>query len=126
MSTRFLQRSLLAALLGAPLFLLAACGGGYGSGYGGGYGPPPGIPLGSAEVDNLSGEFVEGFYLAPSGTGAFTGELLGTPLPPGYVQYVGDFEEDTYDAEADLEFGDLVQWFDVPVPASDTTTFEVY
>jgi hypothetical protein len=109
------------ALLGAVLLTAAGCGGG------GLYGPAYVDPyIGAAELDNLSVEYVEGFYMAPAATTLFTGELLGAPLPPGFVQYVGEFEEDYYDAEADMEFGDLVQWFDVFVFGDDVTTFEVY
>jgi hypothetical protein len=117
----------LATILAVPaLLVLAGCGGG---GY---YDPHPGTPYppasvyGSTEVDNLSAEYVDGFYLAPSYTSDFTGDLLSGPLPPGFYEYVGDFLEDSYDAEADLEYGDLVQWFDVFVPGDQLTTFEVY
>jgi hypothetical protein len=67
-----------------------------------------------------------GFYLALAPDGPFTDNLLFEPLPPGYFAWVGDFEEDVYDAEADAEFGDLIQWFDVFVPAYEVTIFEVY
>jgi hypothetical protein len=112
---------------------LAGCGGyGYVEAYDEGYGYPDPVPYayGSVEVDNLTDtstfEYVLSFYLALSGTGAFSGNLLSAPLPPGTIEYVGEWLSDTYDAEADLEFGDLVQWFDVPVPAGDVTTFEVF
>ena len=66
------------ALLGAVLLTAAGCGGG------GLYGPAYVDPyIGAAELDNLSVEYVEGFYMAPAATTLFTGELLGAPLPPG-------------------------------------------
>jgi hypothetical protein len=111
-------RPALAALLGAVLLGTAACGGGW---------PAYDAPLtGSVQVDNLSSEYALGFYLAPSGTDAFTDNLLYDALPPGATDYVGDVQEDWYDAEADLEYGDLVQWFDVDVPADQVTTFEIW
>lgn len=119
---------LLAALV---LTLLSGCGGaGYGSTEVGlvveGDPYDAGPWYGSVEVDNLTAEHVETFYLAPGGTDAWTGELLGWPLAPWETAYVGDFQEDSYDAWADLEWGDAVQWFDVFVPGDDTTTFEVW
>ena len=59
-------------------------------------------------MDNLRLEYVETFYLAPALTDLWTDDLLGWPLAPGEIANVGDFEEDWYDAEADLEFGDCV------------------
>ena len=81
---------------------------------------------GKVDVDNFSPEFVDTFFLSPAATGAWSDELLGYPLAPGEGALVGDFVEDAYDAEADLEFGDLVQWFGVPVPADELTVFEVF
>ena len=95
-----------------------------------GYYVPPGPYLGEVYVDNLTDttipEAVFGFYLAPAGTVGFTGNLLTAPLGPAQIQYVGDYAEGYWDAEADMEFGDLVTWFDVFVPAFDSTYFEVY
>lgn len=71
-------------------------------------------------------EFVETFYLAPSLTDFWTDDLLGWPLAPGEIATLGSIEEDWYDAEADLEFGDYVTWFDVFVPYAEVTTFEVW
>jgi len=81
---------------------------------------------GSIDVGNVGFEFVETFFLAPAATNLWTGELLGWPLAPGEIATVGEFQEDWYDAEADLEFGDFVQWFDVFVPGADITLFEVW
>ncbi len=109
--------------------LVAACGDGYHDGpiYDPYY--PP-VYYGTVVVDNQTDtttvEDVLTFYLAPAGTGSFTGNLLSGPLPPGFAEDVGDFVEDYYDAEADLEFGDLVTWYDVAVPGGDVTTFEVF
>lgn len=113
-------------LAGAFLVLLTGCGGGCiecGYDY---YDPYDPYYYGTVDIDNLSLEYVDAFFLAPAPSGLWSGELLGRPLAPGYAACVGDHPEDYYDAEADLEFGDLVQWFDVFVPAADVTVFEVY
>lgn len=116
-------------LLPALALLLAGCGGSGGEYYEYGevivYDPAP-VPLASIDVDNLSFEYVDTFFLAPAGTGAWSEELLGWPLAPGEQAWVGDFVEDWYDAEADTEFGDLVQWFDVFAPGGNVTIFEVW
>lgn len=121
------RRLLLGLGLGALLLTATACGsGGYVEGgyYDPGYGYEPYV--GSVVVDNLSFEYALGFYLAPAFTGDFTGNLLSAPLPGGVGEYVGDFYEDAYDAEADMEFGDLIVWGDVFVPAFEDTIFEIY
>jgi hypothetical protein len=91
------------------------------------YVPPPAI--GNVYVDNLTDttipEYCLAFRLAPI-DGPFTGNLLLQDLPPATTQFVGTFSAYHYDAEADMEFGDLVTWFDVPVPAADDTFFEIY
>jgi hypothetical protein len=117
------------ALAGLAMALLVTAGcGGYSEGY---VYEDPYVAYGAVEVDNRTDsttfEDVYGFYMAPAGTGAFTGNLLSGPLPPGFVEDVGDFVEDFYDAEADVgDFGDVSTWFDVLVPAGDVTTFEVF
>jgi hypothetical protein len=87
---------------------------------------PPAVLYGAVAVDNLSLEFTETFFLAPAATDAWSDDLLSAPLPPDTIEDLGDWPEDAYDAEADLELGDLVTWFDVRVPAGDVTTFEIY
>lgn len=108
-------------LLGTTLLLTPGCGGCCND--------PVIVTSGNVYVDNLTDggapEWCYGFFLAPVG-GAFTGNLLIADLPPATTQFVGSFTEDYYDAEADMEFGDLVTWFDVPVPAADDTFFEIY
>ncbi len=118
-------------VVGLAVLALGGCGGG-------GYGAEvvvevaepvytdPCCAYGSLDVDNFSAEYVETFYLAPAATDLWTDELLGWPLAPGEVASVGEFLEDWYDAEADLEFGDYVQWLDVFVPGAEVTVFEVY
>jgi hypothetical protein len=116
------------ATLAVPLLALGACGG-YDPGP---YDPYPyPDPYGAVWVDNRTDETtfedVLGFYMALAGTGSYTGNLLSGPLPPGFVEDVGDFVEDFYDAEADVGyFGDVAFWTDVFVPAGDVTTFEVF
>jgi hypothetical protein len=118
-----------ASALLAVLAVTAGCGGGYGyDGYDSGHDDY--YAYGAVEMDNLTDtttfEDVYGFYLAPAATGAFTDNLLFAPVPPGVIVSAGEFLEDAYDGEADLEFGDLVTWFDVLVPAEAVTTFEVF
>jgi hypothetical protein len=115
------------------LLVLGGCGGGGYATYGVevGYVDDPYIEaptpwLGTVDVDNLGFEYVETFYLAPALTDLWTGDLLGWPLAPGEIASVGAFEEDWYDAESDLEFGDYVTWFDVFVPYAEVTVFEVW
>lgn len=112
----------------AALFALAGCGGAYGEAYL--VGDSLGVPQGDVEADNqtdLSGTYenMYDFELAPAGTGLWTGNLLPDVVFPGEVAYVGTFDEDFYDAEADLDLG-LVSFFDVYVQGGTTTTFEVF
>ncbi len=109
---------LVALLVLAPI--VAACGGGHHHDV---------FLSGNVFVDNLTDttapEDCEGFFLAPSG-GTFTGNLLSGPLPAGSTEFVGSFTEGFYDGEADMEFGDVIQWFDVFVAGNDDTYFEIY
>lgn len=115
--------SLLVLALGLSLFL-AGCGGG-GGGFGG--------PYGDVEADNQTDLYgpsrvMTEFYMAPAGTGAYSGNLLGDYAFPGEIHYVGSFYEDYYDAEAWLADSPdvLVPFFDELVLADFTNTFEVY
>jgi hypothetical protein len=76
-------------------------------------------------TDSTTDEDVMEFRLAPDGE-ALGPNRLPTPLPPGDADYLGDFEEDLYDAEAIMELGDVVEWFDVFIGDGDVTTFEVF
>ena len=84
---------------------------------------------GNVYVDNYTDttvpEFVVFFQVAPVG-GTWTGDLLIADVPPGGTQFVGTFGEDYYDAYAELEFGDFVEWFDVFVGYAEDVFFEVY
>ena len=120
-------------LAGLALAVLGGCGSaGYAEVGVGGYVEEPYYEdpccwYATVDVENLAPwEFVETFFLAPSATDLWTADLLGGPLAPGEAAYVGDFDEDWYDAEADLELGALVQWFDVFTPGADVTVFEVH
>jgi hypothetical protein len=123
-------RAAACAVVALGLLATASCGGGY-------YEDPyydPYVPApvhGTVEVDNVTDtttfEDVYTFYLSPSGSGAWTENLLSGPLPPGFAEVVGDFVEDFYDAEADVgDFGDVAFWDGVFVPGGDITTFEVF
>ncbi|MGE0192816.1 MAG: hypothetical protein AB7T63_12340 [Planctomycetota bacterium] len=109
-------RSLLVVgLLGLAL-VAAGCGGG-------GYYYDD---TGDAYVDNQDAFATVGFYMAPSGTGAWTGNLLGDWLFPGEVAYVGSFVEDYYDADAEQQDGATIQFTAEPIYAGEATTFVVF
>lgn len=84
---------------------------------------------GNVYVDNYTDtttvEYVVFFQMAPVG-GDWTGDLLIADVPPGGTQFVGTFHEDYYDAYAELEFGDYVEWFDTFVGYAQDVYFEVY
>ncbi len=87
-------------------------------------------PLADIEIDNqtdLSGSFENVFFfdLTPAGTALWTGNLLPFDVLPGEILYVGSFDEDFYDAEAEGDLG-LVSFFDIFVEGGFTTTFEVF
>jgi hypothetical protein len=56
----------------------------------------------------------------------FTGNLLGAPLPPGSAEHLGEWHEDYYDAEAEMDIGPLVEWFDVWIFADEDNFFDIY
>jgi len=70
-------------------------------------------------------EWVVFFEVAVVG-GPWTGDLLTSDVPPGGIQFVGSFSEDYYDAYAELEFGDWVEWYDIFVGYGHNSFFEVY
>jgi hypothetical protein len=76
-------------------------------------------------TDTTTVEYVIFFQVAVVG-GPWTGDLLVDDVPPGGTQFVGTFGEDVYDAYAELEFGDWVDWFDVFVGYGEDVFFEVY
>ena len=124
-----LRTTFLVLLLGAAL-ATAACGGGH---HGDVYVEETIIVHevhGDAEADNqtdLTGTFENMYHfdLAPAGTGQWTPNLLGDVVFPGEIVFVGTFLADFYDAGAELDLG-WVDFFDVPIDAGFTTTFEVY
>ena len=133
-SLRWTACALLVGLAGT----LIGCGGGGGGAYGEVYyeevvvvTPPPPPPLiGDVEVDNqtdLTGTFEDmySFEMAPAYTDLWSGNLLPFIVIPGEVVYVGTFDEDFYDAFADLDLG-FVDFFDIFVEAGFVTTFEAY
>lgn len=65
------------------------------------------------------------FRLAAFGD-PFTGNLLPAPLAAGSAVNLGQWHEDFYDAQADMELGDLVEWFDVFVYADEDNYFDIY
>lgn len=115
--SRFLKARglVVVGLLGMAL-LVAGCGGG-GYYYDG---------TGDAYVENQDVFATVGFYMAPSGTSAWTGNLLGDWLFPGETAYVGSFVEDYYDADADQQDGATIQFDAEPIYAGESTTFVVF
>lgn len=55
----------------------------------------------------------------------FTGDLLGGALEEDAARFIGTFDEDYYDAEGDLELGQVIEWFDVFVGEEEDTWFVV-
>ena len=84
---------------------------------------------GDVYVDNLTDastvEYVDFFETARFGE-PWTGNLLVQPLPPGFVEFIGTYYEDYYDAFVELELGDVVEWFDVFVGYGENVYFEIY
>lgn len=126
---RSLRRWLPLGLVAAALLVVPACGdcddcceGPCCDG-----GCPP--AYGYVYLDNLTDlgvpEFCLGFYLAPSG-GPFSGNLLPGPLAPAATQYLGTYAENLYDAEADMELGEVIPWSGIFVGAGEDVTFEIY
>ena len=74
-------------------------------------------------TDLTTNEYLLAFRVAAFGR-PFTGDLLGGDLAPGSGRSLGYWHEDYYDAEADLELGGLIEWFDLFVGNGDTTVFE--
>ena len=70
-------------------------------------------------------EYVVFFEVAVVG-GSWTGDLLAADVPPGGVQFVGTFDENYYDAYAELEFGDYVEWFDTFIGYGQNSIYEIY
>ncbi|MDA1193992.1 MAG: hypothetical protein O2894_02300 [Planctomycetota bacterium] len=82
-----------------------------------------GFVLVDNRADVTTSEFMLAFRLSPFGH-PFTGNPLASDLAPGSTANLGTWQEEYYDAEADLELGDLVEWFDLFVGDQQTTVFE--
>jgi hypothetical protein len=82
-----------------------------------------GLVLVDNRTDLTTSERLLAFRLASFGD-PFTGDLLGGDLDPGAARSLGVWREDFYDAEGDLELGQLIEWFDLFVGDGDTTVFE--
>ncbi len=83
-----------------------------------------GFVLVDNRTDLTTNESLLAFRLAPFGS-PFTSDLLGGDLPPLSARSLGGWPETFYDAEGDLERGQLIEWFDLFVGDGDTTVFEV-
>ena len=83
---------------------------------------------GDVVVDNrtdlTTNEMLLTFRMAAFGQ-PFGGDLLGGPLPVLSSRFIGTFHEGHYDAQGDLELGQVIEWFDEFVPDHGTTIFEV-
>jgi hypothetical protein len=75
-------------------------------------------------TDLTTNEALLTFHVAPFGL-PFSGDLLGGDLLPLESRFIGVFAEDYYDAQGELELGQLIEWFDTFVGNDDTTVFEV-
>jgi len=105
-----------AALLTFAALLLGGCGSSHHS--------HEGFVLVDNRTDLTTDEFLFAFRLAPFGQ-PFTGDLLSADLAPAATVNLGAWQEETYDAQGDLELGDLIEWFDIFVGNQETTVFEV-
>lgn len=76
-------------------------------------------------TDTTVPEAALGFFLSRFGD-PFTGNLLSGPLPAGSAEHIGTWHSDYYDAEADMELGDLIQWFDVWIYPEEDNFFDIY
>lgn len=103
-------------LLLLAVLLLVGCGSSHHS--------HEGYVLVDNRTDLTTNEFLWAFRLAPFGQ-PFTGDLLSADLAPAATANLGAFQEEYYDAEGDLELGDLIEWFDIWVGDQQTTVFEV-
>ena len=112
-----LRPGLLAALL-VPALLLPGCGSKNT------YPPYNGIVLVDNVTHTTTNEILFTFYLSPFGQ-PWTGDILGGDLFPNESRSLGVWNEDYYDAEGDMELGDVIQWFDIFVGEGATTVFEV-
>lgn len=65
------------------------------------------------------------FELASFGD-PFSGNLLATPLDPGSSRFIGEFNDEYYDARSEMALGDLVEWFDSWVGAGQDAFFDIY
>lgn len=75
-------------------------------------------------TDLTTNEALLTFHVAPFGL-PFSGDLLGGDLLPLESRFLGQFLEDFYDAQGDLELGQLIEWFDTFVGNGRETVFEV-
>lgn len=103
------------ALLAASVFALALAGCGGGGHHGGAFG--------QAYVENQDVYVTEYFEIAPSGTGAWSGDVLPYDLFPGDDAYIGSYFEDFYDANAYQSDGSIFEFDGVPIYAYEPTTF---
>jgi hypothetical protein len=108
---------MLAVLLALPVLMgLAACGGGHDH--------DTGFVFLRNSTHLSFPEDIVAFFIAPDGF-PYGGNELGSPLPPGVEDFIGEFSEDFYDAEAHMDFGDIVVFNDVFVGDGDDTVFDV-
>jgi hypothetical protein len=76
-------------------------------------------------TDTTTPEDANTFELAAFGD-PFSGNLLGSPLTAGSTRFVGEFNDDYYDARSEMALGDLVEWFDVWVGDEHDAYFDIF
>ncbi len=116
---RHATRSAFAAVLGLALAAatLTACGHDHHH--------DNGLVVVDNQTQTTTNEMLLTFRVAPFQL-PFTGDLLnGMPIDPGGARFIGEFGPDYYDAEGDLELGQIIEWFDEFVGHGDTTFFVV-
>jgi hypothetical protein len=76
-------------------------------------------------TDTTTPEDANTFELATFGD-PFSGNLLASPVAAGDTRFVGEFEDDYYDARAEMSLGQTVEWFDRWVGDDSDIFFDIF